>query len=143
MQPTGEVVWALPEQLHQSDVRHPEFDEGIRAEIRQIQAAFAEHRLLSFEQWEDGFRRDTNPGREIAIWSQAAAIYTAIAGGEPDAARRKDVYRCIVTCMITGPEAVWQVLRPEVLSRAEAGLVVNRFFGKQAEQGTGADSEGG
>jgi hypothetical protein len=38
--------------------------------------------------------------------------------------------------MTTGPDAVWQVLRPEVLSRAEAEQVVNRFFGMQGPQET-------
>ena len=69
--------------------------------------------------------------REIAIWSHAADVYTAFAATEPAADRRRDLYRCIVTCMTTGPEAVWKVLRPAVLSRAEAEQVVNRFFGKQ------------
>jgi hypothetical protein len=133
LEPSGEVVWALPEQLHKGEVKHPEFDEGIREYIRRIQAAFAEHRPLSFEEWEDGFRRDANAAQEIAIWSHAADIYSAFAGTEPDANRRKDVYRCIVACMTTGPDAVWQVLRPHMLNRAEAEQVVNRFFGKQAE----------
>jgi hypothetical protein len=69
LQGSNEVVWALPEQLRQSKVKHPEFDEGIRAYIRQIQAAFAEQRPISIEEWEDGFRRDANPEQEIALWS--------------------------------------------------------------------------
>ena len=129
---SDEVVWALPEQLREGDVKHPEFDEGVRDYIRQIQAAFAEQRPLSFEEWEDGFRRDTNPTREIAIWSHAADVFTAFASEEPSADRRRDLYRCVVTCLTTGPDAVWKVLRPEVLSRAEAEVVVNRFFGKTA-----------
>ena len=132
LQGSNEVVWALPEQLHHGEVKHPEFDEGIRDYIRQIQTAFAEQRPLSFEEWEEGFRRDANPEREIAIWSHAADIYTAFTAAEPSADRRRDVYRCIVTCLTTGPDAVWKVLRPEVLSRAEAEDVVNRFFGKKA-----------
>ncbi len=91
-----------------------------------------EQRPLSFEEWEDGFRRDANPEREIAMWLHAADVYTAFAGDEPAADRRRDVYRCIVTCLSCGPDAVWHVLRPEVLNRAEAEQVVNRFFGKSA-----------
>jgi hypothetical protein len=36
-----------------------------------------------------------------------------------------------LACLTTGPDAVWHVLRPETLSRAEAEQVVNRFFGKK------------
>jgi hypothetical protein len=133
LQDSGEVVWALPEQILAGEVKHAEFDEGIRDYIRQIQDAFAEQRPLSFEEWEEGFRRDTNPEREIALWSHAADVYIAFTASEPSAESRRDVYRCIVTCMATSPDAVWHVLRPEVLSREEAGRVVNRFFGKRAE----------
>jgi hypothetical protein len=142
LQGNDEVVWALPEQLHQGEVKHPEFDESVRDYIRQIQAAFAEHRPLSFEEWEDGFRRDTTPEREIALWCHAADVYTAFAANEPAPERRRDVYRCIVTCMTTGPDAVWRVLRPEVLTRAEAEQVVNRFFGKPAGPSAAPDRPG-
>lgn len=132
LQGSDEVVWALPEELRQGEIKHGELEEGVRDYIRQIQAAFAEHRAVSFEEWEDGFRRDANPEREIAFWLHAAEVYTAFAANEPAAERRRDVYRCVVACLTTGPDGVWQVLRPEVLSRAEAEQVVNRFFGKQA-----------
>ncbi len=131
LQGNDEVVWALPEQLHQGEIKHPEFDEGIRDYIRQIHMAFAEHRSLSFDQWEEGFRRDGNPEREIAIWSHAADIDTAFTADESSVDRRQDVYQCIVACMTTGPDDVWKVLRPEVLTKTQAEKLVNRFFGKQ------------
>jgi hypothetical protein len=133
------LVWILPDQLKPGDVKHPEFDESIREYIRQIQTAFAEQRPLSFEEWEDGFRRDGHPAREIAIWSHAADIYTAFAATEPSAERRRDIYRCIVACLTSGPDVVWHVLKPNVLSRAEAQQVVNRFFGKGDDPGGGRD----
>jgi hypothetical protein len=139
LQGRDEVVWALPEQLMQGEIKHPEFDEEIRDYIRQIQAAFSEQRPLSFEEWEEGFRRDATPEREIAIWSHAADIYTAFTANEPAAERRRDVYRCIVTCMATGPGTVWHVLRPEVLSREEADEVVKRFFGMKTHPGDETD----
>jgi hypothetical protein len=129
---SDEVVWALPDQLHRGEIKHAEFNEDIRDYIRQIESAFAEHRPLSLEEWEDGFRRDANPEREIALWSHAADVYTAFAAVEPSIDRRRDIYRCIVACLTTGPDAVWRVLRPEVLSHAEAEQIINRFFGKSA-----------
>jgi hypothetical protein len=139
LQGSNEVVWALPEQLRQGEIKHPVFDEGIRDYIRQIQAAFAEQRPLSFEEWEEGFCRDANPAQEIALWSHAADVYTAFTAEEPAAERRRDIFRCIVTCLASGPDAIWHVLRPEVLTRGEAEKVVNRFFGKGAGPSAGKD----
>jgi hypothetical protein len=124
------LTWALPHQFKDGGVRHPLFDERAGAYIHQIHETFAEHRHLSFDEWEDGFRRDAKPEREIALWSHAADVYTALAGDEPSAERRKDVYRCIVACLTTTPDTVWYVLKPTVLGRGEAEQVVNRFYGK-------------
>lgn len=130
LQDSGEIVWALPEQLHHDEIKHPTFDEGVRDYIRQIQSAFAEHRAISFEEWEDGFRCDDNPDREIALWSHAADVYMAFAVNEPSAERRRDIYRCLVACLTTGPKDVWKVLRPQVLRHAETEAIVKRFFGQ-------------
>lgn len=99
IQGSDEVVWALPEQLHPGEIKHPEFDKGIRDYIRQIQTMFLEQRPLSFEEWEDGFRRDTTPEREIARWLHAGEVYTEFTRDEPEADRCRDIYRCIITCL--------------------------------------------
>ena len=70
-------VFVAGDQLHQpGPLIHPPFDEDVRPYIGQIQIAFAEHRRLSVEEWEDGFRRDRNPDQEIALWIHAAMIYS-------------------------------------------------------------------
>lgn len=122
------IVWLLPEKLQQSEIQHPPFEEGVREYIRQIQETFAEHRPLSFEEWEDGFRRDANPAPEIAIWLHASDVYIQFAGEEPDAARRRDVYRCLIACMTATRDTIWRVYTPEVLSRPEAEQVVDQFY---------------
>ena len=61
LQGRDEPVWAMPEQFDPGPIRHAEFDEGVRGYIREIHAAFAEHRSLSFAEWEEGFRRDGDP----------------------------------------------------------------------------------
>lgn len=131
IQGIDEVVWVSAGQLHAGEVRHPPFSEDIRQYIRQIQSAFAEHRPLSFEEWEDGFRRDANPEREIAFWSHAADVYQEFAAEEESPDRRRDIYQVIVTCLTTSPDTVWHVLRPEVLARSEAEQVITRFYGKR------------
>lgn len=126
------LVWISPDQLKQGELRHPKFEKDVLAYIQDIHEAFAEHRLLSLQEWEDGFRRDTDPLREIAMWSHAADIYRAFTGNEPSAERRRGVYRCIIACLTTSPDDVWQVLDLTDLSREEAARVVDRFHGKPA-----------
>lgn len=129
LEPGGESAWALAAQFCPStEFRYPEFDELHRNYIRRIQTVFAEHRPLSLKEWEDGFRCDVNMEYEIALWLVAADTYLAFAGNEPDLRRRRDVYGCILTCMTSDPDNIWNVFRPEALSRAEAEQIVSRCF---------------
>jgi hypothetical protein len=128
-----ELVWTLAENLEESkEVRHPPFDEDVRKYIRDIRETFLEHRPISFDEWEDGFRRDKNALQEIAIWSHAAGVYRVFGANDVSPERRKEVYRVIVTCLSATPHAVWQVLDLKVLSRREAQRIVRRFYGKHA-----------
>jgi hypothetical protein len=120
------------EKIQQFGIKHPPFDESVRADIRHIQEAFVEHSPLSFNECEYMFRCDTNPEQEIARWSHAADIYAEFAASELSAERRRDIYLCLGACLTSRPDAVWHVFKPEVLSRAEAEQIVNRFFGKSA-----------
>ena len=124
------LVWMLADQLNPGEIRHPPFPEEIRAYIRRIEETFAEHRPLTFQEWEDGFRRDANPSSEIALWLHAADVYEAFSADEPSAARREDVYRTIVACLTASPEGVWHVLETKELSREEAQRVIDRYYGK-------------
>jgi hypothetical protein len=129
MQGLDEIVWMLPEQLQEGPIWHPPFDEEIRSVICQIRDAFAEHRALTFEGWEDGFRRDTHPDREIAMWSYAADVYLLFAEREQSPERRRDIYQLLVACMTTSPESVWHVVELTALSRHDAEGIVRRFYG--------------
>ena len=126
------LVWVLPNQLQPGPVKHKPFDDDIRDYLRQIQSAFAEHRDLTIDELEDGFRRDANPEREIALWLHAADVYVQSTVDEQLEDRRVDVYRCIVACMTTSPDSVWNVLETRTLDRDETRRVVDRFYGKDA-----------
>ena len=124
-----EIVWVSAEELLQGPITHPPFDEDTRSLIREIHATFAEHRDISLEEWEEGFRRDTNVEREIAYFLYAAEVYRLFTRDEPDAARREDVYRLLMTCMIAPRESIWHVLKLSALTRPEAERIMHRFYG--------------
>src|SRR5690349_5054197 len=75
--------WADASKLKQSPYRHPPFSEEVRDILRNIQQALEEVYPLSLEQWEDGFRRDTNAEREIAFWQHLSRVYSRLAADRP------------------------------------------------------------
>jgi hypothetical protein len=124
------VVWIMADEVKPGEIRHPPFSEEIRAYVRRIREAFAEHRPLTLEEWEEGFRRDLRPSHEIALWLHAADVYEEFAADEPSPLRREDVYATIVACLNASPEGVWHVLETAELSREEAQRVIDRYYGK-------------
>jgi|SRR5271168_1779631 len=128
-----EHVWAVTESLTAStELRHPPFNEHVRSYIHKIQETFAEHRPLSFDEWEIGFRQDLNAWQEIAYWSHAADVYKAFSEEEVSPERRKEVYRVIVSCLSATPDTVWEILALKVLNRREAKRIVRRVYGRYA-----------
>lgn len=140
VQGIDEIVWVRADQLQQGAIQHPPFDEEVRSYIKDICSVFSEHRKLSLEEWEDGFRRDHNPRSEIALWHHAAEMYQAFTLLESSAERRAEIYRIIVACLTTNHDSVWQVIQWRSLTRAEVEEIISRFYGPAVGSGDATNS---
>jgi hypothetical protein len=122
-------VWADASQLRPSEYRHPPFTEKDRDYLRAIKQKLDEVYPLSLEEWEDGFRRDQNPEREIAIWLFVAERYAEqVEGRALDPAQKREIFRVLVSCTNSPRESVLSVTQLDALTQEEAQKVVDRFF---------------
>ncbi|WP_315725638.1 MULTISPECIES: toll/interleukin-1 receptor domain-containing protein [unclassified Bradyrhizobium] len=78
-----------PKKLKPSPFRHLRLSSELLSRVRLIRAALLEVHPLSMEAWIDGFRRDTNPDREIAIWERIASTYLECAHSSAPSERQK------------------------------------------------------
>jgi hypothetical protein len=63
--------------------KHPPLEPGLRDIIeREIQKPLAEVWPRTLAQWEDGFRRDTNPEQEIGVWCRIAERFAEFSKSE-------------------------------------------------------------
>jgi hypothetical protein len=122
------LVWVAPDELEPNEICHPPFEGELRERVRVIHETFAEHCTLTFEQWEEGFRRDADPEREVARCIHAVNVYAMFAEDESDPTRREDVFRTVVACLTATPDTGWDVERTQVMTAREAQRVVDRFF---------------
>jgi len=122
-------VYADAAALKQGWYQHPPFEGDGRNAIRFLVDALADVYPQSYEQWEDGFRRDQNPEREIAGWHHLAAILKALTerftfGPE----EKKECFRVLVACF-TGPRgSVRDRSDPKLLSDEQFTLAVKFFY---------------
>ena len=129
--------WVRPDQLQQSPYQHPPFDEEARAYLHQIKDALDEVHPMSLEEWEDGFRRDRNAEREIAIWLHIAQVYVRLTKDKSVApGERQDVFRILLACANNPRERVLAMAGVQVLSRPEAEAVMEEFYGIGPGEGT-------
>lgn len=134
MQGVEGVCWVNPSHLQQSAYQHPPFDEETRAYLRQIKAMLDEVYFQTLEQWEDGFRRDRDAEREIAIWLHIAEVYNRLTAEKDLAAgERQDVFRLLLACANNPRERVLATAGVQTLSRPEAEAVVAEFYGPQGK----------
>jgi hypothetical protein len=123
------VVWIDPSQLKQAEFRHPPFEGTRRENVVRIQSAFPDVYEKPFEFWEEGFRRDTNPDREIAIWMHIAEVYRKHSGGRP-LEYRNELFSLLTTCSTADPQSIHSVFEPQTLNREAVESVCEDFFFK-------------
>ena len=99
------IVWIKTASLQQGDYKHPPFDEKVRADLRTIQDNLRGVYDLSMEAWEDGFRRDGHPDREIAMWLFFSGKFKEVQDSMIlDQAERRSLFRMMVAMMNNGKE---------------------------------------
>jgi hypothetical protein len=122
-------VYADSAQLQAGAHRHPPFEGELKVCIESLVVDLNEVRALSYEEWEDGFRRDQNPEQEIAGWLHLAAILKVMTRKFAlDPAQRKECYRVLVACYTGERATVRERSDPKLLSQEQIDLAVRYFF---------------
>jgi len=83
---------------------------------------------MTVAEWEDGFRRDMHPEKEIEGWIRIAAAYLHFTGDKkmPYEAK-KDYFRISLSCTNNGCDAALEVMELRRLSKARARGVVREI----------------
>jgi hypothetical protein len=120
-------VWVDGSQVKLKDkYQHPPFSEETRELLKQIQETFKDMCPKTVEEWEDGFRKDTHPDREIAIWLHMGKAYAHFTAGrvvDPD--QKQDILNVILACVTNGKDYVLQTTNPRTLSRKRVKEIID------------------
>lgn len=131
------TVWICDDQLtnlRKSPYRHPPFDEGILDILRGLKRALDLVHPMTLEEWEDGFRRDMNPEREIAIWMRIASAYRhCTVGRHYSIQQRIDFFNVILACSCNPTKHVLKVARFSAISKKQAAMAIRVFCAPQRD----------
>lgn len=118
-------------EMEQSDHRHPPFLPAARAILAEIAEALRDVRPLPVEEWEEGFRRDAHPWREMALFCTAADALNRFTAHLPDSdpasvEKKRDIFAAVMAFVNYGG----QVERKRPVSHMCSGIAC-RTDGRQ------------
>ena len=118
-----------PDEAHPGEVKRPITAEQ-SLEIAQIHKSFADVDMLPLDEWLDGFRRDENPDREIAVWKHIAQVYTDYLNGRHVSPEyKKEVFKLLVASSAMPRDHVPENTALKILSAKEIITIMDLFYG--------------
>ena len=122
-------VYAAAAQLRQGPYQHPAFEGASRAALESLAVDLEDVFPQSVEQWEDGFRRDRNPGREMAGWLHLAAILKVMTNNYNfSPAEKKECFSLLVACSNGTRDTVRHMADCRLLSEERIAQAVKYFY---------------
>ena len=124
-----EPVYADPTQLEKGPHRHEKFTGEDAAAIQGLVDDLADVYAQSYDEWEDGFRRDHNPSWEIASWVHLATVLNRMTvrfDFSPE--KRRDCFRVLLACSTGERATVRERSDPKFLSPEEVQAAMAGFF---------------
>ncbi len=128
---SGKKYWVNRYDLIQSGYRHPPFSGEIKQRLLTLMNTFSEvSKFKNYEKWEDGFRRDNNPEREIKVWEYIAKQYKKFSPKYKFIEEKLDIYYLLITCSSSKKDIVLQTTKLNKLSVDDAKIIINSYYSK-------------
>ena len=124
-------------QLMRPGYRHPRFDEEGMRIMGYFVHVFSEVKPMTAEQWEDGFRKDTNKDKEILLWLRMAEVYQHFTTGKNlPLAAKKDYLNILLIVVNNGLDFPRSLIDLSSISTNEMKKVIQHL--RESDSG-GAD----
>jgi hypothetical protein len=102
---------------------------GISDRTRFLTAVATEVYPRTIDEWEDGFRRDRNPEREIATWLHIAEVYETFTCEQPLSLEAKQDYlKVLLACSTTPHEHVLKSVSLSAITEEEAAAAIAAYY---------------
>ncbi len=124
-----EPVYADSAELRGGGLRHDSLSDGAIDAIQEFMVEFADVCPKSFGEWEDGFRRDQTPDREVAGWlhlSRILRVMTDRYGYTPS--QRAECFWILVACFTGARDTVRERSDPKLLPAEQIEETVSFFY---------------
>jgi hypothetical protein len=120
--------WIDPKRLTPSPVRRAALTAEQSRRVKRLYQTFREVDPTPVEKWDEDFRRDLDPEREIRIYEGMADAYGAYCSHrKPPLAAKKEAYQVVLMRSGAPDEAVLSRFQPKVLSQADVREILRLY----------------
>jgi len=126
----GEQVWMDPKEIViQDGFQHPPFEEATLQAIRDIYDVVGPFYAIGLDKFVEGFRKDKNPAKEIAVWK---LLSQRLQQCFKDEALRKDekqeVFKIFLQRTTCSTEHVFETTRLGALKATNARRLLQKYW---------------
>jgi hypothetical protein len=108
--------------------KHESFQGEIKTKIMELQKNLNEAWPRSYAEWEDAFRRDTDPEKGIQWFSMLFGIYNYYCEKENSLQKKREYFQLFMQCSNATPDTVLLTMELKNLSKQEAQAAVHYFY---------------
>ena len=116
--------------LPASKIRHTEpFSDEFMRNLRKLKADLSVVLPRSIEDWENCFRSERNPEKELKIWLKVAAYYNMWIVSHPthSLGKKKETFNIMMECTMTSADSILNVVDLHFMSKADAKDIIVAF----------------
>jgi hypothetical protein len=123
--------WIDPNKLQPGPIRHASLTDEQLQRVRRVQKIFSEVAPSPIEKWEEDFKRDLSPERELSIWEGMATVYATFTASKTlslDA--KKEVFQVVLVRSGASEDEALKHLELKVLTEKDAREIMALFTSK-------------
>jgi len=125
-----DAVWVVAAEVNaETSYQHPPFKGEKMDNIRYIQRSLREVHPLTYEKWEDGFRRDLNVENEIEAWMHCSRCYNNfVARNALNSAEKKEAFHILAVCMNSTPTTAKEIIVTKMINQKYLDQLIDAYF---------------
>lgn len=125
----AEPMYVDASSLKMGDHQHAMLSPAAKEGIARLVTGLADVHPMTYEQWEDGFRRDQTPESEIAGWLHVSEVLRVMTERHRlGSAEKAECFRVLVACFTGARETVRDRSDPKLLPSAQVEQAIKYFY---------------
>ena len=127
-EPRGRVETIAVDKIQRGPIRQAQLTDEQMTRLRKVHATFAEVDGQTLAQWEDDFKRDADPDKNLGIWEDMEVATLAYCKNKTDdLPTKKEVFKVVLLRSMAPTRDVLRQAKLNILTQAQAMEIMGEY----------------